>query len=59
MLTAKQAKFQLEFSLTMMMVGRVDEGKTAFNKVLGYLNDRIKEEEHMDSLREFVEEGPE
>jgi len=43
-MTAKQAKFQLEFTMMMLMVGRNEEAEDAFRKVLDYLNERIEKE---------------
>jgi len=43
-MTAKQAKFQLEFTMMMLMAGRNEDAEIAFRKVLDYLNERIEEE---------------
>ena len=58
-MNAKTAKFNLEMTLTMMMAGRGDEAEACFKRTLDYLNERIEVEEAMESLKEFVEEGPE
>lgn len=59
MTTAKQAKFQFEFMLMMLMAGRNEEASVAAGKVDDYLKAQVEREESVDALREHAEEGNE
>lgn len=43
-MTAKQAKFQLEFMLFLRIVGRTKESNEALEKVFEYLEEQIAKE---------------
>ena len=47
-MTAKQAKFQFEFMLMMLMAGRNDEASVAAGKVDAYLTEMSEQEEQTD-----------